>query len=431
MSPDPAEIQSLDPLEKLKNIIPRLYAGAWQLIQLRGAPLSCDDINRGDVDFLTNQASLTHLLTAAYSWVQDGLCHAHIVARDKNKTTLRFISVDGLHWIQLDLWIYLWQIGGKTRYLRFEHCIDILQPTTSSICRLPLAAEIALYIFHLQAKKKQLSTEQVQHRIRNYISECKTQGLTELNSHLFIASETHHLSAALIDAARQTLATYGLLKKSESASKSGKIFEEAKELWLAAPRQFSAFAVMGCDGSGKTTLIRHLAARNTQLRPHVGKRLYRNSLLYKTLVALVRPLLFTSRDRFDDLLAPFNYFRASVALQAILLLKTDNIIAFDRSLIDFLMINRKTDNPRWHKQSWLSQVIGRRIPTFHLITPYDCLAKRKREITAAGHTKYDNAVFSLIANRIPTDYTLFYNGSDLESSTIALERIINSRRRLQ
>ena len=188
---------------------------------------------------------------------------------------------------------------------------------------------------------------------------------------------------------------------------------------------------MGCDGSGKTTLIRHLAARSAQLRPYVGKRLYRNSLLYKTLVTLIRPLLFTSRDRFDDLLAPFNYLLASLTLQALLFLEKDTTIAFDRSLIDFLMINRKTDNPRWHKQSWLSHVLGRRIPTFHLITPYESLTRRKQEITAAGHRQYDNAIFSLLAHRIPTDYTLFYNGGDVKNSTIALERIISSRRQLQ
>lgn len=432
MSLDPPGTPSLDPLKKLQSIVPHLYAGQWQLIQLRGAPLSCDDISRGDVDFLTNHASLSQLLTAAYSWVQEGRCHVHIAARDKNKTTLRFISVDGNHWLHLDLWIYLCQIGDKRRCLRFEHCLDILPvPATSSIYRLPLAAEIALYIFHVLAKKKQLSNERVQHRIRNYISQCETHGLTDFANYLLISAETKNLSSALIETAHRTLAGYRLLEKSETVTKSDKFFQEAKELWLAAPRQFRAFSVMGCDGSGKTTLIRHLAAKNTHFRPYTGKRLYRNSLLYKSLVTIVRPLLFTPRDRFDDLLAPFNYFRASLALEALLFLRRDVIYCFDRSLIDFLIINRKTDNPRWHNQSWLSGVLGRRIPTFHLIMPYDSLIARKREITPLGHKKYDNAVFSLLAFRVPTDYTLFYNGGDIEISVIALERIINTRRRLQ
>jgi hypothetical protein len=182
---------------------------------------------------------------------------------------------------------------------------------------------------------------------------------------------------------------------------------------------------MGCDGSGKTSIIKRVRdAEPKKFKSYIGKRLYRNSILYKIAVALIRPLLFQGREKFDDTLAPFNYLRAAAALPLLNMASGSRVTLVDRALIDFLIVDRKSDNPRLHWASGLARLFGQRIPIVHLLVPQGLLSQRKREMTETGHTKYDRILFDHLSLRAPTTYVLFHNGGGIEKSAAAVRNVI-------
>ncbi|AGK57323.1 hypothetical protein HYPDE_28218 [Hyphomicrobium denitrificans 1NES1] len=182
---------------------------------------------------------------------------------------------------------------------------------------------------------------------------------------------------------------------------------------------------MGCDGSGKTSIIKRLRESEPErFKSYVGKRLYRNSILYKIAVTLIRPLLFQGREKFDDTLAPFNYLRAAAALPLLNIFSGSRLTLVDRALTDFLIVNRKSDNPRLHWASGLARIFGQRIPIVHLLVPQERLSQRKREMTKTGHAKYDRMLFDCLSLRTPTMYVLFHNGGGIEKSAASARNII-------
>ncbi len=411
---------------ELGRIIGHLYDGPWQLIQLRGAPLSTEDINRGDVDFLASRDSVERLFQSAFEWVRSGACHVIIQARSRDKVSFQVISLDGRDRLRLDLWITLRQVAGGKRYLRYKDCAAAVERRQGAIHRLPLRAEIGLYIDHLSAKRKDLGSQRVQQRLAGYAAACVAANERLLAEALSTIAGKRQLTPEALAAGSDALRDFGLSGRTESwGERSRRATAELIEASLAPPRRCHCIAITGCDGAGKSSLARNIARINPEIRGVlVGKRLYRNSILYKTAATVIRPLLLQPREKFDDTLAPAIYARASLALELRRWSWRKGIRLIDRSLIDFLIVNRKSDLPRLHGSRRLADVIGRRIPCIHLIVPTQRLMARKQEMTPAGHEIYDRLVFECLSRRNPTSYAMFFNGGGLELSTAAANRLI-------
>ena len=411
----------------LADVIEEISGGPWQFIQLRGNPLSSEDIDRGDVDLLGSRDSVDRLLAAAKSWVQNGQCHLVVRARDANKTSVILLSLDGRHVLKLDLWIKLWQIEDRNTHLQYEDCQHLLSASDASIKRLPPQIEASVYLHHLRTKQKSISSPHVQQRLTDYSKACLQAGASDLSGALLRCAQNKIVDPTILNIANVHLNEARLLKSTKPRSRwRDKIPSEITAAFLAPPRKIAHIAVMGCDGSGKTSLAAAQAATNPgKYSTFTGKRLYRNSLIYKFMVIAVRPLLFQGRERFDDTLAPWNYLRALISLEARVWFFPRGVTLIDRSLLDFLVVDRKSDNPRFHRASRHLFRFGRRIPTIHLLVPGDRLSSRKAEMTPTGHRIYDELIFNHATQRFPTDYTLFFNGNDLDFSRSALDRVLS------
>jgi hypothetical protein len=414
-----------DPQSALASIIDRIHSGPWCLVQLRGDPLSANDIGAGDVDFLASTSSVDALLHAVFEWSLNGECHALIRSRSGDKVALEIFDIEGRNSICFDFWIELWQLAGGATYLKFED-LSHLVSASRGIVRLPPAIEAAIYLEHLISKKKKLESEYVRRRLANYESTCAAAGFPELSAVFARIGRTTKIDEAALSVSRRLLSENKLWPAVRTLTRlRHKLMAEARAAWLDAPRQTRCISIMGCDGSGKTSVIKRLReAEPEKFRSYVGKRLYRNSILYKIAVALIRPLLFQDREKFDDTLAPFNYMRASAALPLLNVVSGHKLMLVDRALIDFLVIDRKSDNPRLHRTSRLLRAFGQRIPVVHLVVPQDRLSQRKREMTVVGHAKYDRIIFDCLSLRRPTTYVLFYNGGGIEASIAAVRNII-------
>lgn len=420
--PDAAPV-SADARAGLAGLLEELRHGPWRFIQLRGAPIGDRDIDAGDVDLLGSRASVHALLGAAFAWVRAGRCHLRIRSRDANKTVLVLYSLDGGHAVSLDLWVGLWQLDGGKARLRYEQCEPLLAAPETAIRRLPLAAEVCLYVHHLITKNKDLASERVQARLAGYVEACAATGEAALAAALVRIAGERRIDAEALALCNGRLHRLGLV--GSGPRWPGKLADELRAAWLDAPRQTRCVALMGCDGSGKTSLARELQKQAPSTYSlYTGKHLYRKSLLYKLATIFIRPLLFQPREQFDETLAPWNYLRAAFALQVKLWFWRAGITLVDRSLVDFLVVARKTDRPRFHGARWLAVLFGRRIATVHVVVPEDSLQERKQEMTRQGHAEYDRLMFEHFSRRVPTDYCAFYNGASLEDSRQVLGRLL-------
>lgn len=410
-------------LVKLRHCMERMRSGPWRFVQLRGEAFGPEHIDGDDVDLLGSRESVTALIHRVFEWVRAGECHMRVVARDCFKTALSLISIDGLHRIDLDLWVELWQIDNRDSCLRFSDCESLLGKEDESITRFPLPVELAIYIHHLVSKKKDLNGDSARRRLLAYEDAGRTSGhesLAEAVAIIRLESAIHAKNLEPFDV------IIGSSFPNRERGKAGHRRAKFLSSWPGVPRSLSLVSVMGCDGAGKTTLAKRLVEDHAPVRGVLtGKHLYRKSWLYKLGVIFVRPLLFQSREKYDETIAPWVYLRACLGLRLKLWKHRGQIHLIDRSTLDFLMVDRKSDVPRFSKFHWLSRFFGVRIPVIHCVLPYELVMQRKQEVTRAGHEVYDTLIFRDLSGRIPTDYVVFNNSGSLDESAAAAWGILS------
>lgn len=411
---------------RLEDVINLVKTGPWRFVQLRGEPLDQQSINHGDVDLLGTTDSVFRLLSAAFDWVQSGRGHILIRARNRNKITLSFVSLDGNNRITFDLWMAVWQLNGGKTALKYDDCAHLAVSQSTSIRRLPVSIEACIYLHHLNVKKNKLKTDHTRLRLNRYHTACLHGGETVVAEIIDEVLRRRQVDVGCLDTLNDHLSNAGVpLATMQRGGMIKKITYELAAAWLDGPRPARYIAIAGGDGSGKSTLSRTLRESDSGVNDLVvGKRLYRNSILYKILVIFGRPFLGRDKNQFDDWIAPFVYIRASWSLRIKTWLRRPGLELIDRSLVDFLVIDRKTDNPRFHRCAWMSSVMGVRIPVVHLVVPPKILQMRKQELTEAGQQKYDRLMFEHFTRRSPTTYAVFFNGTDLHPATGALSKVL-------
>ena len=407
----------------LQECLQRIHRGPWKLIQLRGRTLDSEAIDADDVDLLGTPGDVDQLINAAYEWMREGLCHFHVRTRSAGKTELVLFSLDGRHALTFDLWQELDQFDRGRRRLTCSAAWALIADCPGGIVRLPIEIEACIYIQHLACKRKDLSGDSAQLRLRDYSNALRSHGESELGE---LLEQVRQNPAQLAEAERVTLQR--LQARLELQAVSSEVWSKIVRLWdsrLAAPRTTSMISVMGCDGAGKTTLAEAIAAQHPRsVQVFTGKHLYRKSLLYKLAVIFIRPIITRSRERFDEILAPWLYLRAAAAMRIKLLFRGKRLTLVDRSLVDFLYLDRKTDRPGFGRSRWLMNLVGCRVPTIHCCVSFENVMRRKQEMTSAGHAAYDRDMFLAHTQRVPTDYVGFNNDQTLVAAQAALARII-------
>lgn len=413
------------PLEKLQRCAEHIEQGPWQLIRLRGTASLVEMIDQDDVDLLGSRDDFHKILDAAYSWVRANECHLRITASSHDKISLYLISLDGMHRLTFDLWINLWQIDKRQKCLRFDQCIGSCPSSSNSLLRMPPLLEACIFVHHLISKRKDCSSPKQIARLE-YYRQCCVSIDAKLADLLDQAIRSHSISDAL-----ESHTLHLLEKELTFASSSALAFHLHRignglpRIWHHTPKKLIMLAIMGCDGSGKTTLSRQLKLHDPQIAQlYTGKHLYRKWIIYKLLVIFLRPLLFQKREKFDDTLAPLIYLLACMRLWWKRVFHRKGVTLIDRSIVDFLMLDRKSDRPHFSRCLGLTRLIGIRLPHVQVIVSFDQLRERKLEMTETGHPIYDELMFQHFARRFPTDHTVFSNQSTLENATSALLHIV-------
>ena len=407
----------------LKRCFDAMHSGPWRFIQLRGEGGFESWRNEEDVDLLGSRHSVDLLIAEAKTWVLKGWCHFRIVCRRARKVELCLYSIDGRENLLLDLWIHMPQLDRGRQWISFETANGGTKDSDSSILRWSMAIELAVYIHHLICKKKRLGSSRVQQRLGQYQRLCEDECKTELASELLRIRNQQSISKAF------ELQMLRVLQE-ELSPQNSQSYRYVDTLWkkifLNSPRRKHLISVMGCDGVGKSSLIECLERMSPEsVRALTGKHLYRKSIFYKLMVIFVRPLMFQDREKFDETWAPFVYLRACLKLYFFELRVRSGLMLIDRNILDFLYLDRKTDQPGFSRFLGLSRVFGSRIPTIHCVIEHAALMTRKQEMSEQGHLAYDRDMMEQFSSRQPTDYTLFYNGGTLDESLNGMKCIVN------
>lgn len=409
----------------LRECLRQLHGGPWRFLQLRGAAVDSRSVDHDDIDLLGTRESVDLLIAAAWAWMRAGKCHLHVVSRRPEKVELTLFSRDGRQHVQFDLWIVLAQFDGGRRQLVYADCEPWITDRQAGIGRLPVQMECCIYVQHLVAKRKAIGSDSCQQRLQDYRDRCAQAGFTELAGLLERIRKERRIGR---QDAQQTLqrldGTAGPRLQAVPRNRLSGFVSKLRLSWLTEPRMTRLISLIGCDGAGKTTLAERIVAANPEaFRVVTGKRLYRGALLYKLAVIFLRPLITRSRERFDDILAPVLYLRAALSLRIRVLTTGRRVSLIDRSLVDFLYVDRKTDTPafRWR---WLTRLAGCRIPTIHCTASHETVMSRKQEITRAGHAAYDRDMFHELSRRVPTNYLAFNNDQPLFEAVSAMQCIL-------
>lgn len=418
-------ISASTPLEKLQRCAERIEQSTWQLIRLRGTASLVEMIDQDDIDLLGSRDEFHRLLDAAYSWVQANECHMRVTASSNDKISFYLISLDGKHRLTFDLWINLWQLDRRRKKIRVEDCIGVCEPSERGLLRLPVQLEASIFIHHLLSKNKDCTSPKQIVRMTFYQQACANSD-PKLSQLLETAIRDQSVSAELeLHTLQQVQNAVTLAPQSALGFHMHRLVTGLPRVWHHMPKKLILLTIMGCDGSGKTTLSRQLKLHDPQITQlYTGKHLYRKWILYKLLVIFLRPLLFQKREKFDDTLAPVIYPLACMRLWWKRVLHRKGITLIDRSIVDFLLLDRKSDRPRFSRFLWLTHWIGIRLPHVQVIVSFEQLRERKLEMTEHGHPIYDALMFQHFTRRFPTDHTVFSNQSTLEEATKALHQIV-------
>jgi hypothetical protein len=436
------------------------------------------DQERDDIDLLLTESQRKQLLRAMYAQCLWGGLHCRIRQSCPAKIQLILWTEDCSAKLMVDLWTSFDQLPQQRRKcIPADRLLNTLTDTNESerhgnvpewqdipaLCRLPADIDFCLLVQHLGAKRKNLTTPVCRERILRACEQLKSwpQG-----SHLQRRPDA--LLSALRDVATQLpraiVVTSKIIKLTEdyllqrlasARNNRGLPLLERKrrrglttELRKAILNHRPIVELIGSDGAGKSSAVAALASKLPHASVAVAKKLYRRSLIYQLASGVTRRLGGPDREKFDDRFAHAISLRAAVALWLRMCLpfspwsrnhhspsdlnepfpgelQSDGpILILDRSCIGFLILDRKSDNPRLARcASWMESLCP---PTSSVLLTlsYAALSQRKREMSSVGHETYQRLLFDQALRQQPADLTLLSGLSTADESATFLLAIL-------
>jgi hypothetical protein len=444
----PFEHNNSDPLSLLGDILAVLPADSVILLRPTSAYFNSDV---DDIDLLVTAGLRDTLLQTAYQFATDGRLHFRIQQTRDEKIRLTLWNMDATQSLKIDLWSSITQCGRWMRSTAIpaetlfpyrirsnsagadSNATDPLE-RWPAICRLPAAFELCLYLLHLATKRRDLQSSSVTERLsllRGRLLSRTTPGtrwlvdLTERVSALPQLTATEWIPALCY--LEQQCGDDDLLRRRPRQYRRRVV--AGLRHWLTDATPWIEFS--GCDGIGKSTILRRIANSGHGMRVGVAKKLYRHSLTYQLLGGIIRRCCRWSRCRLDDQFASLLTLRAAVTWCLFLLLRRMSpvrqpTVLLDRSVADTLIRDRKTDTPQLAAIAPLIAPVLASVSSVQLIAGWSTLQSRKAEMTAAGCERYQQLLFRRALNSHACDVLLFSNVGDEVPSSLALTRCLQS-----
>lgn len=417
----------------IENIL--LNDRQYRLILLRHKEISIDELLIDDLDLLIAHNDFDHFLLALQNEVVKTNCHLLIRRSKPIKYDIQIISKDFGRSIKIDLWLAFDQAGPKKTYLIFEDFESKIFLQEGNIWRLQSTLEFLLYVQHLFAKEKNLSSPSVSKRIDYYIQSLARAKHTDSNKLIRIALdilETQKITSEVHEIINKLLSSELSLKKARFKCVNGPLrrmenyIKKVLSFFISMCPKYNAIGIIGLDGVGKTSLIGEIVGNDKinrvvrSFHPLVGKHLYRRAFLFRGIYKINRSTLRLKMEKVDELLGTIAFLTSYINflnLQGFHDRKDKKVAIFDRFLPDFLYVGRKGNHP---SVSLFGKLINRCLPysakIIHLTLPYENLVLRKKEISRKAYSHYLETMLLMYAKRLKVDYLLLNNAGTIDDS---------------
>lgn len=450
-------------LPLLLGLLQAARPGSFAL--LRPVSLTFDPC-RDDVDLLMTPESCNVLRQMAFDRACEGHLHFRIRQDRPEKVRLTIWTLDGSEFVEADVWTAVTQLGPwrNRGALDAGQLLQFVDPNTlqeasprdterseddatrtdnrptglnspaDPLPRLRPDIELCVYILHLAAKKRCLRSERVQERLRDMRErllqrpDFRFHWLQRIAMELLNATEMTgaHWVPALEHLHQSEAARTGCGVRPMTRSRRQQVAAAARR-WMM--RHSPCIAIRGCDGVGKSALVGALQKTSSDISAVVAKKLYRRSLLYQLTGGLARRVAGLSRCAFDDRLGRVLTVRATAALWLKRLLSSlplvrRRVLVLDRCVRDFLIRDRKTDQPVLLAGAWWMEKLVPPATTVLLVLDWDNVCRRRPEMTREGFRRYQQMLFDQSRTGLSTDVLVFANVLSPGSGVHALCRCL-------
>jgi thymidylate kinase len=440
---DLADVGTETLIDDLREIFGRLEQAGAPFVVLRQRRLDAATVYDGDYDFLIDDrvasSFLREMLDALIRSKRFFLLQSP-AQPDARKYTFRvFESATGRH-VTLEFWKrYVIGGGPLPDALRWQD-LDWAIARRAPGYHLREEVSALLFVAHLQAKGKSLNTPLVVQRSRRYRSDLAhiagRTGLADAALEILEGLESGALEVE--EASRQALtllAQAGGRRPARSRAIPRMVLDHAR----AASRRLTqrTVAIMGPDGSGKSTLVAALIehAAPGAARSRVFKHLFRRRLLYKVAMRARPGRGREQRNVWDERMGPLLALLAAPAYVVELVRCRGRTVVFDRYFYDFLMIDVRQQRKGQRITPPRRLRLRRLIPTPGLLinplAEHEATSARRDALTKEGFENYERQMLSLVAECPPTWFAHIPSCHGLEECTSFAQRAAQRSRVLR
>jgi thymidylate kinase len=423
-------------LELFRTLVEESRQADIPLVQLRYRPLSAEYAFHGDYDFIMPQESRKAFLTLLFDLASRNGIAFGIDQTKSGKLKVLLHDTDSDGYITLEIWNHLQVHDPENASLRrifWEDLAPELEPSGTGRWTLPFDVEALYYLSHLHTKTKRLEAEEVGRRVAYYLHEAKARNEVRI-AELFRGLEARGIRAVAHEA-NLALIEKGLLRRSDDKQrfwqeKRDRICEQWHRVGMKQFANKRLVPFIGPDGVGKTTLIKSACADAEKASYYRFKKMFRKSLLYKSLFPLMRSMtkkgmgVKPAKNQVDDYCGGMVL---GIALSRYPLLwlqtKLKGHLLADRYYFDFLLKNSRFEGHGSElREGWRRWL--RLLPTPGLLVQLDApsavIHARKEELSAEDIDRYRALMFRLYLEKPSARYLYLNTSRPLEECTKTL-----------
>ncbi len=414
----------------LKAFLERLKNDKIIMAHLRYKPLTEEMAFNGDYDFITAPENIDPILKRLFEMASKQNVNFVLNRVKHGKVMVYLYSGTDDKVILLEIWTHLDVKCDETLgYIFWEDLKAHVEYREGYGHALSMEIEALYYLSHLKSKKKDLTIELIQLRLRHYTQQLETSS-PEVASWFKTLSKEPSQRDAIAKKANSALVDHKVLYR--EADREKRTIERQTRMKISQHRIYAQllkkvriFPVVGPDGVGKTSLIEMLKSHSrSKIKYYRFKNLFRHNILYQLSTPFLKKKLpeKMEKNQYDDYYGDWIITIAAIRYPFLLLwtLFSKKFYFSDRFFHDFIIQDtRFLEKKAKLRKDW--KKLLKKTPNsywfLHLDAPTDVIIARKDELNREAIDSYRSDVFSMYLEKPSLIYSYINTSLPIETCT--------------